>query len=400
MSMQFSRLFRQRLFLWILAILFFSGMFALVSLYIIIHVDIVDSDFFSFWLAGKVVLQGQSPYDEQVWLTGHQVYHADWISDPAFLYPLPLAVLMIPLSLLSLPLAYALWVWLSQWILFFTTLRLLALFEEKRRFFVFPVVAGLLLFRPLFPLLRNGQLATLVLFSILLSAIFFTQRRLFLAGVTLAFAVLKPNLGVPILGLVSLYLLLRKQYRGLIGAVTGLMAILLSGLLIQPDWMGEYIHVLTFKQIHSYGYASSIWGLTYLLTDMNIRGSILLAGLSCLLLLGMFVFWVLSGRVNGDENAFSLAVPLGVLMTPYLWPYDQILLVIPIVTLMALIHKRGVPFLGSALIFLLVDVVYLVILWGSLQIEMEGAGALIPLIVSGALFVLMRKSTISIPSRA
>jgi len=78
-------------------------------------------------------------------------------------------------------------------------------------------------------------------------------------------------------------------------------------------------------------------------------------------------------------------------MTPYLWTYDQILLLIPVVTIMTLIHKKGAPFLVSALFFLLVDVVFLVILWESLQIEMENLGALIPLLLSGVLFSLLNR---------
>ncbi len=181
---------------------------------------------------------------------------------------------MIPLSLLNLPLAYALWVWLSQWILFFTTLRLLTLFAAQR---------------------ATGNAGAVV----------------------------------------------HAAFRGLFGAVMGFTALVLGSLNIQPGWIGEYFHVLTFRLVHTYGYASSIWGLTYLLSGMNVQKSVLLAALSCLLLPGIFAVWVLSDRVNGHNEAFSLAISYQMLMTPYLWPYDQILLLIPIVTLVALVTKRG-----------------------------------------------------------
>jgi len=375
--------------------LLLSSFFMLVSLYIVTHVDIVDSDFFSFWLAGKMVLQGHSPYDEQVWLAGHQMAAADWISDPAFLYPLPLAICMAPLSLLDLPIAYAIWVWVSQWILFFTALRLLALFEGQARYFAFPVFTGLLLFRPLFPLLRNGQLASLVLLCIWVSAELFIRRRPFWAGWILAFAALKPNLGVPVLGLFALYLLFSRRFRGLLGIGAGLLTILLVGWLLQPDWMRAYFDVLTYKQVNTYGYAPSIWGLFFLLTGMNVKGSIWLSVLFCLLIVSAFVFLVYTGRIGGYYEALSLVISLAVFMTPYLWTYDQILLLIPVVTIMALIHKRGAPFLVSALFFLLVDVVFLAILWSSLQIEMENLGALIPLLLFGVLFSLLNRRGLS-----
>jgi len=178
-------------------------------------------------------------------------------------------------------------VWVSQWILCFAVLRLLALFERQAWYFAFPVFAGLLLFRPLFPLLRNGQLASLVLLCIWVSAELFIRRRPFWAGWILAFAALKPNLGVPVLGLFALYLLFSRQFRGLLGMGAGLLTLLLVGWLLQPDWMRAYYDVLTYKQVNTYGYAPSIWGLLYLLTGMNVKASIGLSVLVCLLMVGI-----------------------------------------------------------------------------------------------------------------
>jgi len=156
-----SNRYHNILFLFVLLIIFL-----LISHKVITYVDTVDSDFFSFWLAGKVVREGLNPYDEIVWLTGHEIYYADWISDPTFLYPLYTAVIMIPLSLFELSISYTIWIWISQILIFFSTIKLLSLFGNQTKFFVFPVFAGLLLFRPILPLLLNGQISSIFLGSL------------------------------------------------------------------------------------------------------------------------------------------------------------------------------------------------------------------------------------------
>lgn len=374
-----------------LLLLILSVLFGAISLWIVRYVDTVDSDFFSFWLAGQVVQQGQSPYDVKVWIEGHQNHHADWISDPTFLYPLPFAIVMVPLSQLALPVAYAIWVSISQWILFGSTIWLLRLFRDKARFFILPVFAGLALFRPVFPLLLNGQIASLLLLWVLLSLALFVRQRTFGAGLMLSLVVLKPNLGVPILGLVSLYLLLSRQFRGLLGIGVGLLILLGISLFVQPDWIRAYADVLLYKQTSTFGYTPTLWGLVYFLTGMNRELSLWIGALLCLFVVGVFIV-VISQRDVDYDGVFSLATSLAVLMTPYLWPYDQILLIIPIIFIMACMAQARWPFLISALFFLIVDVIYWLILWLSLTIERENFGALIPLVLSVLLFlVLFRK---------
>ena len=54
-----------------------------------------DSDFFSLWAAGRLLGSGINPYNEVAWLDIHEAESTAWISDPTFLYPLPLALLCL-----------------------------------------------------------------------------------------------------------------------------------------------------------------------------------------------------------------------------------------------------------------------------------------------------------------
>jgi hypothetical protein len=94
----------------LILVLIFGGFSFLVAEKIVRWVDYLNSDFFSFWLSGRMMWTGQSPYFEYDWVQGHIIYGATWISDTSFLYPLPLALFYTPLGLLSLYNAYIIWI--------------------------------------------------------------------------------------------------------------------------------------------------------------------------------------------------------------------------------------------------------------------------------------------------
>jgi hypothetical protein len=68
--------------------------------------DFQSSNFTFFWLAGRMVMEGENPYDETQYLAGHETYGIKWQPNKIFPYPLPLAIFCIPLGLLSLRIYY------------------------------------------------------------------------------------------------------------------------------------------------------------------------------------------------------------------------------------------------------------------------------------------------------
>ena len=71
--------------------------------------DYHNSNFAFFWLSGRMILQGESPYNETQYLAGHDTYGIKWRPNNIFPYPLPLALIFIPFGLISLANAYILW---------------------------------------------------------------------------------------------------------------------------------------------------------------------------------------------------------------------------------------------------------------------------------------------------
>jgi len=72
----------------------------------------IPNDFFTFWLASRMVYQGDDPYDSSQWIKGHEEFQANFIANDTFLYPIPLAILL-PFGFLHVKGAYVAWVFLS-----------------------------------------------------------------------------------------------------------------------------------------------------------------------------------------------------------------------------------------------------------------------------------------------
>lgn len=366
-------------------------LFGLISQRIVGRLDYPDSDFFSFWLAGHMILTGQNPYMEEGWIEGHTLFGADWISDPTFLYPLPLALFFVPLGLLTLFQAYVAWVWVTQIMLLAVVLLLLPSFEQGRVHYILPVAAGILLFRPLITLLSNGQLGALFLLLVVIAGMLWDRGRWIAGGLVIAFCALKPSIGAPILALVAIYLLVRWHYKAFIGMTLAAVGMLIMGALYDPGWIGQYLQVLRFKQEQTFGYSPTIWGMSALISGFHLPGTLWIGSLITVVLLALYLVMVIKLTHLTPLVAVGLAVTVALVITPYLWPYDQIMLVLPIVLAMAALKKANIGYLPSALVFLAIDVVAFVLLWFSAQSQTENVNGLVPLVVLGIQsFVLFR----------
>lgn len=131
----------------------------------------VNNDFFTFWLGGRMLLQGQNPYDAEAWATNHTLYGSTWIENPVYIYPLPLAFLYVPLGILSLPVAAVVQIGLSILALISAAGLALSDWRSTKAAGYLPVILiGLFLYRPAIVTLRNGQLGGFLLFSLAMTA--------------------------------------------------------------------------------------------------------------------------------------------------------------------------------------------------------------------------------------
>ncbi len=373
---------------------------SLLAIRIVNSIDYRNNDFFTFWLAGHLVIKGGNPYDSTQWLAGHHEFGVTWIPNQAYVYPLPLSLLSAPLGLLPLKTAYMVWVALSElMILGSLALLVFSRADQSLRKFLFPVLMGLILFRPAVLTLINGQISAWLLL-ILAAVVYLWEHGYWEWGsLLLPLLMLKPNLGVPILALVGLWLLVKKQYRS-IGLITlGLVALLLIGFLQNPHWVSDYWSIGNVKVSQNIWGGPTLWGLGFLVCAHNASHTLIFGGFTSLLLISAYVwFIVLRWKDISAFTLMSLTVVVTLLVTPYMWTYEQLLLLLPVLDLIWMLSKKGSRFLVSSILFLEVDLLMVILLVFNTLLKIESFNAIVPLFLLGLYAHLRRPSARRAPA--
>ena len=132
---------------------------------------VANSDFFSFWLASKLLVNGQSPYEPDLWESEHQANGATWRGFDTYLYPPALALMIFPIALLGIFDGYVSWVFFSIVSLiisiFLITNRNIN--SKELLSYYIPFLSGSFLFRPFIVTLLHGQICSFLFLFILLA---------------------------------------------------------------------------------------------------------------------------------------------------------------------------------------------------------------------------------------
>jgi hypothetical protein len=338
-----------------LAVVLLGGMFYLRAMQNFEHQDYLNSNFFFFWLSGRMELTGENPYDQTQYLAGHDAAGATWRPNQIFPYPLPLSLFMIPLGLLSLSNAYIAWQFASQIIVAITVFTLLNHWKgpAQKRLLV-PMMAFLLFFGPVYLTLQIGAIGAFTLLVILISLLLFEKEKSFLAATVLSLTILKPPQGLTILLLAGIWFLARKDWKAILGVACGGLALLVIGMMQDPLWVVKFRGASQAVMDRTQGIHSNVWAYSYLICKGTSPCSTILGGVGALTLLGLgsLFLWRNQAQLSAWE-AFNVIIPIGFVSTIYLWAYDQILYIIPIVWIVGTLVERKKSYI-QAFIFLVV----------------------------------------------
>jgi hypothetical protein len=260
---------------------------------------------------------------------------------------------------------------------------LLSLGSTRRAFLLYiPLLAGIVFFRPTFLTLTQGQVSGLILF-ILAGIVFLWQKeKWFLGGLLLGILVLKPNLGVPILLLLAFWLLRRNHLHAILGAFISGVFLLVLGLIYNPGWVTQYWQVGANKLAVTFGGSPTLWGLSYLGCQYNTTCTLAFGGVASLILVSGFLWLMLARRTDITPlTLISLSATVTLLVTPYTWTYDQILLLLPIVDLTLKMKEDGIRYILVSTWPLGLDFLILLILVLDTLLKVEIFNAIVPLLI-------------------
>ncbi len=315
-----------------LVIVVLAGAFSQRAFQNLNRIDYRNSNFVFFWIAGRMVLAGENPYDTGQWIAQHELNHTTWKPNRVFPYPISLALLLAPLGVLTLEAAYVCWqlftlvvVALSTWAI----MRASSVPRPPRVFF--PLLLCLMFFGPLYLTLQIGALGGLMLGAVVGAILALERRRAFLAGALLSIVLLKPPQGLSLLLLGGTWLVFHRSWRALLGLAIGALGLLVAGLLLDPAWPLVFASIGQVVMTRNLGLHSNVFSLASRACNFGVACTWSLGGAAAFLLGGVTLVYLWRRRnALSHLAAFSVIIPIAFVTAVYAWSYDQILYVIPI----------------------------------------------------------------------
>lgn len=313
---------------WIIAVAVAIG--ATVALTVVGHpgADYRHSDFFQFWAAPRLLLEGRDPYDAVDWASIYAREATAPVATPPpparHVYPPWSAALLLPLGLLPFDLAAALWV-VAQLTAVIVALRILAtlyLARAEERALLFGLAAA---FQPLWLIVGGGNITgfLLGLFTVGLAAAIAGPRT---AGIPIGILAVKPHPFV--IALPALLAVAEARASLFIGAVGTFLVLVLATLPFGPRLFGEWLGAALDLQ-GTTGSNATVWTIGRVLPG----GPVIAVLLAVAALAGLVGWW----RVRRPPPLTALAgsVAISVFVAPHGWSYDATLLLITLAAILA-----------------------------------------------------------------
>jgi len=357
------------------------------------HQDYANSNFFKIWLAGHMMWTGESPYNSTQWLAEHNAFGVTWQPNETFLYPLPLAFYIAPLGLLSIGQAYIVWQIVSQIIIALTVFWLLRHWKgQAQRLLFLPLMIFLLFFGPVYLSLQIGSVGPLALAAILIAIFLLEHDQPIWAGMVLSLTLLKPPQGLTILILVGIWFLAHRDWKAIIGVTLGGIILLIAGMIRDPLWVIKFRGASALVLDQTLGFDSNVYSYAYLACNQNescmwIAGTL---GVIFMVAVGGYYLWRNHDQFTAWE-AFNIIIPIGFVSTIYLWSYDQLPYVIPIVWIVGTLVERTKSYLHVFIFLVVLDVLSIYSLLVQANTQKDLLSIINTILVLGMCLLLLRK---------
>ncbi len=325
---------------------------------------IIGADFAAFYMGGRFFLEGRLAelYD----LSAQKDFQAGLVAPvipkgfAAFINPPFAVILYAPFAWSSYGVGLLLW-WGAGLLALALSVHLLRRELMPASQGSIPRLLGLsFLFYPTLAWFLYGQNTAFTLLLYTLTFVMLRRGRDFTAGLTLGLLLYKPQLAIAL----SVVLLIKRRWRALLGGALSAGLWLCIGFTLSPAAMWEFVRLAPVLPefgrawiIHNWG-LNSFFGFSSLLLDGFWRAgaNLLTAGLTIAGLITIVVWWWREAgwRPGTRDWDFKIAatVAMGLLISPHLFLYDLMLLLLPLAILWSH-YPRGTgdrPLDGGALL--------------------------------------------------
>lgn len=340
-------------------------------------------DFTAFWIAGRLTIEGQDPYLSADWIPVYSQFETLGLADnQTFLYPKPILLLFLPFGALPLKTASILWLVLTQMAVLAAVLFLARSWRSDVRIrYLIPFLIGVIIFRPFLLTLNLGQLGAFFLLVLTFNLVLWRRQVFFKSGMLLSLLALKPSLGFPIIALVSLWFLLKRKWPHFLGLAAGGVSLLVLGWVFDLDWVSKFLSIGTGKVSATFGFHPTLWGISGYLCSHNQSCALASGGTLTVLFLGAFIWavWKYRDRLS-LENLTAVSISLALWLTPYLWAYDHLLLVLPLAVTVGNLIRKNQNYVLPAAVMAVLSIISMLFLNLAVAIDNDTWSALVPLV--------------------
>lgn len=281
-------------------------------------------DFYVFYSAAILLHSGQSPYDFQAY---QEAFWASGFPTSKIIYPFPYPpwtlLLIWPLGLLSFNQALAITSIIGVGAVILLAPKILMRLDLPPWLSRSRLLFFIMTFIPFLKTILFGQLSWIFFVGLALGAILLEKRMSFLAGVTLALLSFKAHLAVlPLMMILSSSLRI-KDTKIILGLMTGGVILFASSYQILDLNLSEYFKLLKVSPHGDESNPIITAAIFSWLSPYVTQHLATLAALSASALTGIILGLKLKPTI---ENIFLVAAPLTLLLTPYAWGHDYLIL--------------------------------------------------------------------------
>jgi hypothetical protein len=306
------------------------------------------NDFVEYWAAARLVLSGGNPYDPaQMLAVERSVGFSD--SQPLLmLNPPPVLTLVLPFGAMPYRQAALLWLIVNLVALLWSVLLLWDLADGSIGKRWAALAAGVFFLPSVFALLW-GQISILILLGLALFLHFVNRGRMAAAGAASTLLLIKPHL-VFLVGAAIIAWWIRTRDRDFLLGTSAVVALCLVPLALNPSIFGQYVEMLHTVSLQPF--STSTLGYVLRISTGN-WGQFWLQYVP--MVLGLAYLASRLRRVRDYEWSWEREMPalvsVSVATSAYGWPFDQVVLLVAALPMLALAIGTGGKRLALTLTF-------------------------------------------------
>ena len=321
----------RRIFLWLLLLLSLLVLIQLIPTLTSSNTVRAD-DFVRFWAGAKLTLSGENPFDpsnvNRLQAEAGMTSSGEGITSIILNPPWALSF-FLPFGLLSYPISRLIWLLVSIILIVICSNMLWRYYEGlPNQKWIAWVVA--IIFAPTISVLEKGQIAPLILLSIV-GFIYFVEYRHndLAAGAFLAFATTKPQI-VYLLGLaVLIWVIQQRRWLILVGAGATTVLLTLLPMIFNPSIIEQYLSAMQTYQTAEWATPTFGSYLRFFLFGTNAVWPQFLPVIFGIIWFAFF--WRKHASTWSWVERLPILLLVSILTAPYAWTYDYVILLPAIV---------------------------------------------------------------------